>query len=67
MRVSAADVDHRTRWLQESGLADMMARLFAVDRLHDVVRQRLIVLAGAHPSVQIVFHLRKEAGSDFAV
>ena len=45
----------------------MVARFFSLDDAENVGAQLFIRLAGAHAAVEIVFHLREQAGANFAV
>src|SRR6202522_4548272 len=60
-------MDHRTRGFQEFRLPDVVARFFSLDDAENVGAQLFIRLAGAHAAVEIVFHLREQAGANFAV
>src|SRR6185437_13851161 len=64
---SAADVNHRSRRLQEARLADMMPRLLALNGTKYVSVQLLVVRARSHASIQVVFHLRKQTSAYLAV
>src|SRR5580692_9578325 len=60
-------MNHRSRWLQESRLADMVPGLLALHREGDVVAQCFVAFAGAHPAVEVVLNLGEQAGSNLAI
>lgn len=63
----SANVDHGTGGLEETWLADVVAGFFHMNGTDDVGAEFLVACASAKAAVEIVLHLRKEAGANFAV
>ena len=64
---SAADVDHAAGGLEEAGLADVVAGLFALDDGANPLGEIVVGGAAVHETGEIVVGLGEEAGADFAV
>jgi hypothetical protein len=58
---------HRSRGLEESRFADMVACFFALDRCCNVRTEFRIVGATPEPPVEVMFHLAEKAGADLSV
>jgi len=63
----SADVDHVARGLQESGFANVVARLLVLDSVFNERGQVGVIAATAEDPVKIVVGLGEEAGADLAV
>lgn len=63
----APDMDHGAGGLEESGLANVVASLLALDDAVDVTAQFVVGFAGTHVTVQVVVDLGEEAGANFSV
>ena len=64
---STANVDHRPGRFEESRLTDVVARFLPQDGLDNVFAQFLVAGPCAEAAVEVVLHLREQAGANLAV
>ena len=64
---STAYMHHAARRLQEAGLPDMMAGLFALNDVANSYTQIVVAGSTPHHAGKIVVCLRKEAGANLAI
>src|SRR5689334_15347721 len=64
---SPADMNHAARRLNESRLANMMARLFLLHHGANDAEQFIIGRAALHRAIKIMIQKRKQAGANLAV
>src|SRR5579871_1825628 len=61
------DVHHRSGWLEEARLTDVMPRFLLLNCTEYVLAQLRVAFARAHAAVEIVLDLGEKTGADFAV
>ncbi len=64
---STADMHHATRWLEETGFADVMAGFLALDDTANPLAHLLVGGTTTHQAQKVVIALGEQAGADFAV